>query len=107
MLALARAAGRGGEPPTVRDLADAAGLSRQHLTRRFQRAVGVPPKVFCRLTRFHRLLRAARGGRGAGWADLAATCGYADQSHMIAEFRAFTGLTPAALSASNAFHPFY
>ena len=37
---------------------------------------------------------------------LAATLGYADQSHMIAEFRRFSSLTPHALAAGGWFHPF-
>jgi hypothetical protein len=31
------------------------------------------------------------------WAHIAAESGYADQSHLIREFRHFTGTTPAAL----------
>jgi len=109
LIDLARAIDRGAGPQTVDDLAYRAGLSRQHLTRRFRAAMGVPPKLFCRLSRFHRLLREAQGGTAradGGWAGAAAACGYTDQSHMIAEFKAFTGLTPAALLTSGGFHPF-
>jgi AraC-like DNA-binding protein len=28
------------------------------------------------------------------WGELAFACGFADQSHLIAQFRAFTGRTP-------------
>jgi AraC-like DNA-binding protein len=28
------------------------------------------------------------------WGELAFACGFADQPHLIAEFRAFTGSTP-------------
>ncbi len=31
--------------------------------------------------------------------------GYADQSHMIAELRQFSGLTPQALANRDWFHP--
>jgi hypothetical protein len=38
--------------------------------------------------------------------DSAAVGGYADQSHMIAEFRRFSGMTPQTIAASVQFHPF-
>jgi AraC-like DNA-binding protein len=87
----------------ARDLAEAAGVSRQHLTRIFQEMVGVSPNVYCRLARFHATLR--RGG-DAGWARIAAEMGYADQSHMIAEFRRFSSLTPDMVARGDWFHPF-
>jgi AraC-like DNA-binding protein len=31
------------------------------------------------------------------WFEVAAECGYADQSHRIAVFRRFTGMTPETL----------
>ena len=40
------------------------------------------------------------------WAQVAAELGYADQSHMIAEFRELSSLTPDALSTQRWFHPF-
>jgi AraC-like DNA-binding protein len=40
------------------------------------------------------------------WAQAAAGMGYADQSHMIAEFRRFGGLTPHELASQDWFHPF-
>jgi AraC-like DNA-binding protein len=40
------------------------------------------------------------------WAQTALDLGYADQSHMIAEFRQFRGLAPQALASAHWFHPF-
>lgn len=37
---------------------------------------------------------------------MAAESGYSDQSHMIAEFRRFAGMTPEALLHGRWFHPF-
>jgi AraC-like DNA-binding protein len=91
---------------TVGALAQAAGVSRQHLTRVFREVVGVSPKRYCRLTRFQAGLRYAGAGSGVRWAEVAADLGYADQSHMIAEFRELSSLTPEALATGRWFHPF-
>jgi len=73
------------------------GVSERHLRRVFREAVGVSPKAFAKLTRFHRALRAAREEGDAGWASVATAAGYYDQAHLIAEFRAIAGVTPRAL----------
>jgi AraC-like DNA-binding protein len=91
---------------SVRRLAEAAGVSRQHLTRVFREVIGVSPKRYCRLARFHAGLAYAGAGTGARWAEVATELGYADQSHMIAEFHDLSGLTPDALATQRWFHPF-
>jgi AraC-like DNA-binding protein len=91
---------------TVRRLADAAGVSRQHLTRVFREVVGVSPKRYCRLVRFQAGLAYAGAGAGVPWARVAGELGYADQSHMIAEFRELSSLTPEKLATERWFHPF-
>lgn len=87
--------------PLLRDasvsaVAGSLGVSERHLRRVFHETVGVSPKVFARLQRFRRAIRAARKTR-ADWADVAADAGYYDQAHLIAEFRAISGVTPRAL----------
>lgn len=91
---------------TVQCLADAAGVSRQHLTRVFREGVGVTPKLYCRLARFQAGLAYAGRGKNVDWAQVAVEMGYADQSHMIAEFREFSSLTPQTLATQRWFHPF-
>jgi AraC-like DNA-binding protein len=81
-------------------------VSRQHLTRVFRERVGVGPKLYCRLARFQAGLVYAGGGPAVDWAEAALDLGYADQSHMIAEFREFSSLTPQMLAARRWFHPF-
>ena len=74
------------------------GVSERHLRRVFRDTVGVSPKTFAKLARFHRALRsAARGTPTASWASIAAAAGYYDQAHLIGEFRAIAGVTPRAL----------
>jgi len=76
----------------VEDLASNAGISRRHLERVFLRGVGIGPKLFSRIVRFQRLLRAPQ----IDWAMMAADSGYFDQAHLIRDFRQFTGQTPMA-----------
>lgn len=73
------------------------GMSERHLRRLFQETLGVGPKAYAKLTRFHRALRAANESRPAGWAGIAAAAGYYDQAHLIAEFRSISGVTPREL----------
>ncbi len=89
---------------SVDEVASAAGISRQHLGRLFRRHVGISPKLFCRLARFQAALAVARAEKPI-WAQAAATLGYADQSHMIAELREFAGFTPDQLARGRIFHP--
>jgi AraC-like DNA-binding protein len=68
--------------------------------------IGISPKLYCRLARFQPGLRYA-GCRGSvDWAHAALELGFADQSHLIAEFRQFSGLTPQELASKDWFHPF-
>ena len=91
---------------TVEHLADAAGISRQRLTKVFRESVGLSPKQYCRLVRFRAALAGGSCSAKPDWARLAVERGYCDQSHMIAEFRQFSGLTPEDLRARRFFHPF-
>jgi len=91
---------------SVEQLAEAAGVSRQRLTRVFHEVAGVSPKMYCRLARFHSALGFAAAGERGAWAGVAAALGYADQSHMIAEFREFSSLTPQQIADALVVHPF-
>jgi AraC-like DNA-binding protein len=91
---LAASAGR----VRVGALAREIGWSRKHLAQRFAVEVGAGPKTAGRILRFAGARRSIDAGIRAGrmdWADLAADWGYADQAHMIREFRAMAGVTPA------------
>jgi AraC-like DNA-binding protein len=81
----------------VNEVADDLGVSERHLRRVFRETVGVSPKAFAKLARFHRALRAARELTHPGWASIASAAGYYDQAHLIADFRAIAGVTPQAL----------
>jgi len=91
---------------TVEQLAHEAGISRQYLTRLFRERVGVTPKLYARLARFQSGLAYAGSREAVGWAHAALALGYTDQSHWIAEFKEFSGLTPNRFAAGRWFHPF-
>jgi AraC-like DNA-binding protein len=97
---LVRSAGR----VTVGELAEGTGWSRRHLLTRFRAQVGLAPKAAARVLRFQRaaeLLVPTMAGGGPGTrvprtlSDIAATCGFADHSHLDREFRALAGCTPS------------
>jgi AraC-like DNA-binding protein len=81
----------------VNAVAAALGVSERHLRRVFQDTIGMSPKAFAKLDRFHRALHAGREDNRASWAGIAATSGYYDQAHLIDEFRTITGATPSEL----------
>ncbi|NBD11177.1 MULTISPECIES: AraC family transcriptional regulator [Corallococcus] len=85
------------EIPRVAGLARTLGVSERHLRRAFDDVLGMGPKAFARLVRFHRALRASSvQGARPDWGAIAAGAGYYDQAHLIADFRAVTGSTPGA-----------
>jgi AraC-like DNA-binding protein len=82
----------------IREVAAALGVGERRLERAFERSVGVSPKVLGRVLRLRHAIRRldAPGDRDpVSWAALAASSGYADQPHLIREFKALAGVTPA------------
>lgn len=76
-------------------LESSTGLSARQLERKFARHLGVSLKAFARIVRFKGVVAAAEAGRGPpDWARLAQDFGFADQSHLVREFKALSGLSP-------------
>ena len=85
---------------TLRELASLAGLSPFHLHRLFRDQVGMPPHEYHlrrRLMRARELLGSG-SGEPVSIADVAASTGFADQSHLTRQFKRVLGLAPAAYS---------
>jgi AraC-like DNA-binding protein len=78
----------------IAPLARAAGWTERHFERRFAREVGCLPRQFARTVRFQQLLALVGRDARVDWAGLAWDSGFADQAHLIREFRRFTGATP-------------
>jgi len=77
-----------------------SGWSERQFRRRFEEVVGIGPKVFSRIIRFQRALRAIERTR---LLPAALECGYYDQAHFIKDFKSFAGEAPAAYTSRK--HP--
>ncbi|MGV1802690.1 AraC family transcriptional regulator [Agrobacterium vitis] len=84
--------------PSLHDLAKVADASRFQTLRAFQAMTGLTPHAFILQQRANQARRLILSSRNS-LADIAAACGYADQSHMTREFKRRYGLTPAAFRA--------
>lgn len=82
---------------SIAALSQRTGLSSRRVTRLFAIETGLTPKLYARVKRFERAL--LYFGSGADWSDLAARCGYFDQSHLIRDCREISGYTPEQLQA--------
>lgn len=78
----------------VGEVASRIGLSSRQLEREFRASVGLSPKAFARIIRFQNLMRLVGEQPLGEWTRLALDGGYADQPHMVREFREFTGQSP-------------
>ena len=78
----------------IKGLADIACLSEKQFCRVFSEHIGTTPKDFLRIIRLQRTLSVLQHNPGIGFAQLSYECGYTDQSHMIKEFKLFSGYTP-------------
>lgn len=86
----------------VREVSESTGYSAKRFIRLFQDNVGLTPKMFCRVQRFQRVLDRLVDGLQTPFACLAVDCGYFDQSHLIRDFRQFSGVTPCQYHPANA-----
>ncbi len=73
-------------PKTVAELANAAGITRRHLLRLFQRELGIGPQRFSIKLRLDRA-RSLVLHTHLGLADIAAATGFSSHSHFIRSYR--------------------
>jgi AraC-like DNA-binding protein len=78
----------------VGEVAAGLGVLPRTLRRRFTAQVGLGPKRFARVQRLQRVVREVNGLERVDWASVAAQHGYADQPHLVEEFRQLAGMTP-------------
>jgi AraC-like DNA-binding protein len=81
---------------TAPQLAAEAAISVRSLHRLFERHVGVGTKWIVRRARVQDAAERVARGEPVDWARVAQELGYHDQAHLIRDFRAQVGATPAA-----------
>ena len=79
----------------VSELAASCGLSERSLLQKFDDWAGLTPKQFARLVRLRACIARLDSRSDFDWAELASSCGYFDQAHMIHEFRQLLGQPPS------------
>ncbi|MGQ8870962.1 DUF6597 domain-containing transcriptional factor [Paenibacillus sp. TSA_86.1] len=79
---------------SVQDLALSEAVSERQLHRKVTEQVGISPKRFSEIVRFHQVLQGIHRGEFTDGAALAQAYGFYDQAHLIRQFRKFYGDTP-------------
>lgn len=91
----------GGPRVTVGEVAARVDLSRRRFIEVFTAEVGMTPKRLSRVLRFQRAAELARRVHRPDWGELAAACGYFDQSHLVRDVGEFTGTSPSRLRPAS------
>ena len=70
--------------------------------------VGMSPKEYYRVVRFQRALYLLQNHPGMEFVDLAYSCGFYDPSHLVKDFKEFTGCSPTQyLSSRSPYSTFF
>ncbi len=77
-----------------KDLMREVPISPRQLQRGFKSRFGITTKEYMRIARLNAVQRYMRSGTPVDFATVAYDNGFADQSHFIREFKAFTGTAP-------------
>jgi AraC-like DNA-binding protein len=84
----------------ILDLCHELGVSRKHLNQWFQRQVGLAPKQYAGVARFQQLVGRLTRTPAADWSELAQSCGYYDQAHLVHDCHTFAGMAPTSLRST-------
>jgi AraC family transcriptional regulator len=85
---------------SIEDIAATIGLSKSHFCRAFKSTLGTSPMTYVAARRIERAQRIMRTSAET-LADVALSCGFADQSHLNRHFRRVVGVTPGQWRRSS------
>ena len=90
---------------TVDWLAREACLSPRQFNRKFTDRMGVGPRLYSRLVRYHRACLFKAAHPTIAWPRVAIEFGYTDYQHLVRDFREFTNATPNSWLQEDAASP--
>lgn len=75
-------------------------ITERQLQRNFKDGLGTSPKTYTRIIRFRSAYQHLKrtGVQDISWASLSFDYGFSDQSHMIRDFKAFSGVNPSVIA---------
>ncbi len=84
------------DPISMDWLASQSCLSARQFERKFQERMGVTASQLARIARFDKAFMMKNAQPHLDWLSVAIQCGYYDYTHLVRDYKAFTGLTPAS-----------
>lgn len=92
---------------TIDSLCKSLYVTERQLQRNFKDNIGASPKVYTRIIRFRNIYRDLKKNscEKISWASLSFDHGFSDQSHMIRDFKEFSGVNPSLIVSGEA--PYY
>ncbi|HEY6503974.1 MAG TPA: helix-turn-helix domain-containing protein [Chitinophagaceae bacterium] len=82
----------------IEEIASLSCLSLRQFERVCRQRIGLPPKLFARITRFSKAYRLRENFPFMRWTAIAYECGYFDQMHFIRDFKEFAGVAPGIIT---------
>ncbi len=79
---------------SIEDLCTYLGYSVRQVERNFKEKIGISPKRYARIMRFHGAIRNYQNNSFENLSQLAISSGFSDQAHFIREFQHFAGIKP-------------
>lgn len=91
----------------IQNMASVLGIHKRKLERKFSQQIGLTPKFYARTMRLHHFIKLEKENINKRLIDPAMDAQYYDQSHLIREFKRFTGQKPSAFfnSPPNIYEP--
>lgn len=86
---------------SVRYLLERLKISERQFQRRFGQTVGISPQSYIRVKRFNEAVKLIKSGRYRTLTEVTYALNYYDQSHLIRDFRAFSGVSPKTVASEE------